>query len=304
MTSSIIKRKITKSIDIKSILKSLILLMKPRVMSLVIFTCAVGYLISNPILNNFNSIISICFVAIGAGASGCLNMWYDSDIDALMSRTCLRPIPTGKIGKNYALIFGIILSVFSVIGLNYFANTLSAALLLFTILFYLFVYTIWLKRKTPQNIVIGGAAGALPPVIGWTISTDSISIVPIILFLIIFFWTPSHFWALSLYKTNDYKKAKIPMLPISSGIEKTKIYIFIYSLFMIPLIMLPYIINFSGLIYFIPALFLTFYYNYVCFDLLNYKKNKFDSKKAQKVFGYSILYLFLIFLLILIDSII
>ena len=304
MTSSTIKNKITKSIDVKSILKSLILLMKPRVMSLVIFTCAVGYLTSNLNINTFNAIIGICFVAIGAGASGCLNMWYDSDIDAIMTRTCLRPIPTGKISKNYALAYGIFLSIFSVLGLNYFANTLSAILLLSTILFYLFVYTIWLKRKTPQNIVIGGAAGALPPVIGWTIATNSISFEPIILFLIIFFWTPSHFWALSLYKASDYKKAKIPMLPIYSGIEKTKLHILIYSLLMLPLIALPYLINFSGLIYFIPALFLTFYYNYLCFDLFNYTKNKFDSKKAKKVFGYSIFYLFLIFFLLLIDSII
>jgi len=304
VTNSIIKSKITKPTDIKSILKSLISLMKPRVMSLVIFTCAVGYLTSNSNLNTLNAIIGICFVAIGAGASGCLNMWYDSDIDAIMTRTCLRAIPAGKISKNYALIYGILLTIFSVIGLNYFTNTLSAALLLFTILFYLFIYTIWLKRKTPQNIVIGGAAGALPPVIGWTIATNTISVEPIILFLIIFFWTPSHFWALSLYKASDYKKAKIPMLPIHSGIEKTKLYIFIYSLLMLPLIILPYSINFSGLFYFVPALFLTIYYNYVCFDLFNHKKNKFDSKKAKKVFSYSIFYLFLIFLLLLIDSII
>ena len=303
MTSSIIKRKITKSIDIKSILKSLILLMKPRVMSLVIFTCAVGYLISNPILNNFNSIISICFVAIGAGASGCLNMWYDSDIDALMSRTCLRPIPTGKIRKNHALVYGIFLTLFSVIGLNYFANTLSATLLLLTILFYLFVYTIWLKRKTPQNIVIGGAAGALPPVIGWTIATNSLTFEPITFFLIIFFWTPSHFWALSLYKSDDYKKAKIPMLPLTNGVESTKLNIFVYSLTMLPVIILPYAIDFVGITFLIPSLILTIYYNYLCFELYKFKKKKFDAKKAKSIFGYSILYLFLIFVLFLVDKI-
>jgi len=223
LPSNIIKNKTSPSVDFKSFSKSLLLLMKPRVMSLVIFTCAVGYLTSNSNIDTLNAIIGIFLVALGAGASGCLNMWYESDIDALMTRTCLRPIPAGKIKKNHALIYGIFLTIFSVISLNYFANTLSAFLLLSTILFYLFVYTIWVKRKTPQNIVIGGAAGALPPVIGWTIATNSISLEPISLFLIIFFWTPSHFWALSLYKADDYKKAKIPMLPISDGIETTKL---------------------------------------------------------------------------------
>jgi heme o synthase len=296
-----IKKK-TVSLDFNELIKSLYLLMKPRVMSLVIFTCAVGFLTSNSDINTLDAIISISFVAIGAGAAGCLNMWYESDLDALMTRTCLRPIPTGKINRKQALTFGTVLSVISVVALNYFSNFLSASLLLFTIFFYLFVYTIWLKRKTPQNIVIGGAAGALPPVIGWTIATNTISLEPLSLFLIIFFWTPSHFWALSLYKADDYKKAKIPMLPLTDGIEKTKVYILIYSLLMLPIIIFPYWINFSGLIYLIPALVLTVYYNFICFDLYQFKKNKFDLKKAKNVFGYSILYLFLIFVLLLIDS--
>ena len=206
--------------------------------------------------------------------------------------------------KNYALIYGLVLTFVSVVSLNYFTNTLSALLLLFTILFYILVYTIWLKRKTSQNIVIGGAACALPPIIGWTIATNSISIEPITLFLIIFFWTPSHFWALSLYKAKDYKKAKIPMLPVSDGIEKTKVYILIYSLLMLPVVILPYAINFSGLIYLIPAMMLTIYYNFICYDLYKNIKNKFVLKKAKKVFGYSILYLFLIFVLFLIDNLI
>jgi protoheme IX farnesyltransferase len=276
--------------------------MKPRVMSLVIFTCAVGFLTSNSSTSDTDAMIGIVLVALGAGAAGCLNMWYESDLDALMTRTCLRPIPTGKINKKQALIFGVLLSVFSVGALNYFSNFLSAFLLLFTILFYLFIYTIWLKRKTPQNIVIGGAAGALPPVIGWTIATNTITIEPITFFLIIFFWTPSHFWALSLYKADDYKKAKIPMLPLIGGIEKTKIYIFIYSLLMLPVIFLPYAIKFSSLVYLIPALILTIYYNLICYDLYKHKKNKFVLKKAKKVFSYSILYLFFIFVLFLIDN--
>ena len=278
-------------------------LMKPRVMSLVIFTCAVGLLMAPNVVSTKDAMIAILLVSIGAGAAGALNMWYESDLDALMTRTCLRPIPMGKVNKKQALIFGTSLSFFSVIALDYFANTISAALLLFTILFYVFVYTIWLKRKTPQNIVIGGAAGALPPVIGWTIATNSLSLEPITFFLIIFFWTPSHFWALSLYKSDDYKKAKIPMLPLTNGIESTKINILVYSLLMLPMIILPYAIDFVGLIFLIPALMLTLYYNFLCFELYQFKKNKFNPKKAKTIFGYSILYLFLIFVIFLIDKI-
>ncbi len=294
----------TVSFNYLSYLKSLILLMKPRVMSLVIFTCAVGMLISPVNVNLFDAMISIFFVAVGAGAAGTLNMWYEADLDKLMTRTCLRPIPTGKIEKKDALIFGILLSLFSVIGLYYFSNFISAVLLLLTIAFYVFVYTIWLKRKTPQNIVIGGASGALPPVIGWTIATNSLTFEPITLFLIIFYWTPSHFWALSLYKANDYEKAKIPMLPNTDGVEETKRKIFIYSLFMIPIIVLPYYMDFFGKLFLFGSLILTIYYNYICFDLLKFKKNKFEIKKAKKVFGYSIFYLFLIFVLILLDKLI
>ena len=278
-------------------------LMKPRVMSLVIFTCAVGLLMAPTAIATKDAMIAILLVSIGAGAAGALNMWYESDLDALMTRTCLRPIPIGKVNRKQALIFGTSLSFFSVVALDYFANTISAALLLFTILFYVFIYTIWLKRKTPQNIVIGGAAGALPPVIGWTIATNSLSLEPITFFLIIFFWTPSHFWALSLYKSDDYKKAKIPMLPLTNGIESTKINILVYSLLMMPMVILPYAIDFVGLIFLIPALMLTLYYNFLCFELYMYKKNKFNPKKAKTIFGYSILYLFLIFVIFLIDKI-
>ena len=279
-------------------------LMKPRVMSLVIFTCAVGLLTAPNIVSTKDAIIGILLVSLGAGAAGALNMWYESDLDALMSRTCLRPIPTGKVNKNQALIFGVTLSIVSVVALDYFTNRISAAILLLTILFYVLVYTIWLKRRTPQNIVIGGAAGAFPPVIGWTIATGSMSIEPIAFFLIIFFWTPSHFWALSLYKSDDYRKAKIPMLPLTSGIESTKINIFIYSLLMLPTIIFPYAIDFVGLTFLIPSLLLTFYYNYLCYELLKFKKNRFKPKFAEAIFGFSILYLFLIFVLFLIDKII
>ena len=301
MNTNTLNKKIF-SFGVFSFLKSLLQLMKPRVMSLVIFTCAVGLLTSPNKIPLFESLISIFFVTIGAGAAGALNMWYEADLDKLMTRTCLRPIPTGKITKDQALIFGIVLSLVSVIGLYYFSNFLSALLLFITIAFYVFVYTIWLKRKTPQNIVIGGASGALPPVIGWTIATNTLTLEPITFFLIIFYWTPSHFWALSLYKAKDYEKAKIPMLPITNGIEETKKRILVYSLFMLPIVIIPYYIGFVGEVFLITSLLLTFYYNYICYDLLKFKKNKFELNKAKKVFSYSILYLFLLFVLFLIDS--
>ena len=278
--------------------------MKPRVMSLVLFTCMVGLVISPNSISLTNSIISLFAVAMGSGAAGALNMWYESDLDALMSRTCLRPIPTGKIKKNQALYFGIALSLFSTILLYYSSNLLSSMLLALTIAFYFFVYTIWLKRKTPQNIVIGGAAGALPPVIGWTITTGQISVEAIILFLIIFLWTPSHFWALSLYKAGDYKKAKIPMMPVIAGTQKTKLNILLYSLAMMPIVVAPFIFNFAGITYLIISSAMTTYYIYLCFKLYKEKYSKYSNIIARRIFVYSILYLFVLFLILLIDNVI
>ena len=276
-------------------------LMKPRVMSLVLFTCMVGLVIAPKEVSILNSICSLLAVALGAGAAGTLNMWYESDLDALMSRTCLRPIPTGQVTKNQALLFGVLLSVASVTLLYFSSNLVSASLLLFTIFFYFFVYTVWLKRRTPQNIVIGGAAGALPPAIGWTIATGSLTIEPIILFLIIFLWTPSHFWALSIYKSDDYKKANIPMLPNIYGVDTTKKNIFVYSLLMLPVITFPYAISFLSIFYFLPSLILTIYYIYLCGTLLTSKNKTNNNLLARKIFLYSIFYLFVIFLLILLD---
>ena len=276
--------------------------MKPRVMSLVLFTCMVGLLIAPYSVDLKTSLISLLAVAIGSGAAGALNMWYESDVDALMSRTCLRPIPTGKVKRNQALYFGIILSIISVAMLYYSANTISAILLASTIGFYFFIYTIWLKRKTPQNIVIGGAAGALPPVIGWTIATGTITIEPIILFLIIFVWTPSHFWALSLYKSGDYKKAKIPMLPVIAGTKTTKTNILVYSFALLPVVIAPYYFEFASLLYLVTALVMTIYYNYLCLELFKAKVTKFSNKIARKVFIYSIFYLFFVYLILLIDN--
>ena len=294
----------TLKLDYFSSMKAFFNLMKPRVMSLVIFTCAVGLLIAPVKINFIDAIFSLLAVALGSGAAGALNMWYESDLDSLMSRTCLRPIPTGKLTRNQALAFGILSSLISVIALYIFSNLIAATLLAITILFYVFIYTIWLKRKTPQNIVIGGAAGALPPVIGWAIATNGIALEPIILFLIIFIWTPSHFWALSLYKSEDYRKAKIPMLPVTSGIKTTKFNILLYALILFPVVVSPYFLNFYGLVYLVPTILLSSYYFYISYKLLKERDPIIEKKLATKLFGYSILFLFMIFALVLIDKII
>ena len=276
--------------------------MKPRVMSLVLFTSMVGLLIAPVQISFISASISLFAIALGAGAAGALNMWYESDLDALMSRTCLRPIPTGKVKKDQALWFGLLLSLVSIAILYNSSNALSALLLAITIGFYFFIYTIWLKPRTSQNIVIGGAAGALPPVIGWAVATNTISIEPLILFLIIFIWTPSHFWALSLYKSGDYKRAKIPMLPVTDGVEKTKINILVYSLLLFPSVVSLYFFeNYSVQFLFISTV-LTFYYIYLSYKLLRSLNNKTSNIIARKIFIYSIFYLFIIFVLILGDS--
>jgi len=295
------KLKIQK-LDYFSYIKAFFNLMKPRVMSLVIFTCAVGLLIAPNKVNFIDAIFSLIAVALGSGAAGALNMWYESDLDSVMSRTCLRPIPTGKLTRNQALTFGVLSSIISVIFLYFFSNLIAAIVLAITILFYVFIYTVWLKRKTSQNIVIGGAAGALPPVIGWAIATNGISLEPIILFLIIFIWTPSHFWALSLYKSDDYRKAKIPMLPITSGVKTTKLNIFIYALILFPVSISPFILNYSGKFYLFSSLILSGYYVLISYKLFKERNSAMEKRLATKLFGYSILYLFMIFTSILVDK--
>ena len=277
-------------------------LMKPRVMSLVIFTALVGLVIAPIKVDFVNSVLSLLFVAIGAGAAGALNMWYESDTDKLMSRTCLRPLPLGKLKQVHALSFGLLMSVVSILGLYYFSNILSAFVLALTIGFYFFVYTVWLKKKTPQNIVIGGAAGAFPPVIGWTIAMNNIAIEPIVLFLIIFLWTPSHFWALSLYKNQDYKNAGIPMLPVVAGEDYTKKNILIYSIILFPFTILPFLLGFAGLINLIFSVGFGSYYILISFKLFKEKNKMKYDQIASKIFIFSIFYLFFIFSTILIDN--
>jgi len=294
----------TLKLDFFSYLKALFNLMKPRVMSLVIFTCVVGLLIAPVKVNFLDAVFSLFAVALGSGAAGALNMWYEADLDSVMTRTCLRPIPTGKVTKNQALIFGISASIISIVVLYFFSNLVATTILAITILFYVFIYTIWLKRKTPQNIVIGGAAGALPPVIGWAIATGDIALQPVILFLIIFIWTPSHFWALSLYKTEDYRKANIPMLPVTSGVKTTKLNIFVYALLLFIIVLAPFFLEYFGLIYLLFSGVLGFYYVLICFRLLKANETRLEKKIAKQIFGFSIFYLFMIFTSILIDRII
>ena len=275
------------------------ILLKPRVMSLAVFTALVGQLLA--LQSNINhpmlTLFSLFSIALGAGGAGCINMWYDRDIDAIMNRTKNRPIPQGLIKPAEALSLGIILSVLSTILLTLSANIISGILLASSILFYVFIYTMWLKRKTYQNIVIGGAAGALPPLIGWASISDSISFYPIILFLIIFIWTPPHFWALSLYTNQDYKKAKIPMLPVLLGKKQTIKSILKYSFLLYLVSLLPYFFKYSGVIYFITALLLGGYFIYLALML-----KEESIKSAKNLFRYSILYLFILYLVLVIDS--
>ncbi|MCC0044692.1 MAG: protoheme IX farnesyltransferase [Brucellaceae bacterium] len=275
-------------------------LLKPRVMSLVVFTAFVGLAVAPEWPNPFIAVISILAIAVGAGASGALNMWFDADIDRVMTRTARRPIPAGRVRASDALGFGLVLSAFSVVTLGLVANWLAAAMLAFTIFFYAVVYTMWLKRSTPQNIVIGGAAGAFPPMIGWTAATGAIGLESVILFLIIFLWTPPHFWALALFSQTDYGKAGIPMLPNVAGEAATRRQIFAYSLLVAVAGVLPWALGFSSIVYGAAALALGLGFVWYAYGVLTTT----DTKPAKALFGYSLLYLFAIFALVLADSIV
>src|SRR5437762_8898020 len=229
-------------------------LLKPRVMSLVVFTALVGLLVAPGHVHPVVGFTALLCIAIGAGASGALNMWYDADIDAIMKRTLRRPIPAGRILPGEALAFGSTLAAGSVLVLGILVNWLAAALLAFTIFFYVFIYTMWLKRSTPQNIVIGGAAGAFPPVVGWAAVTGDVSLAPVLMFLIIFLWTPPHFWALGLLKSDDYARAGVPMLPVVAGPDATRKQILIYSVILAPVGLTPTLFGFAGHLYGVVAL--------------------------------------------------
>src|SRR5579871_3362039 len=273
-------------------------LMKPRVMSLVVFTALVGMLVAPAHLNPVIAFVALLCITVGAGAAGALNMWYDADIDVRMARTAGRPIPRGRVQAGEAAGFGFTLAGFSVVTLGLLVNVLSAALLAFTIFFYVAIYTMWLKRSTPQNIVIGGAAGALPPVIGWAAATGTLAVEPVLLFLIIFFWTPPHLWALSLYRSDDYARAGIPMLPVVAGAAETRRQIMIYTLILAPLGAAPWLLGFAGAAYGVAAAAI----GVVLIALALRVHNERQGYRASKqLFGFSILYLFLLFAMLLID---
>jgi heme o synthase len=276
-------------------------LMKPRVMFLVVFTALVGLVAAPVSLHPILAIASLICIAAGAGASGALNMWFDADIDARMARTAARPIPRGHVTADEARSFGAVLAVGSVVCLGVMANWLAAALLAFTIGFYVFVYTMWLKRTTPQNIVIGGAAGALPPMIGWAAATGAISLESFVLFLIIFVWTPPHFWALALLRTGDYARAGVPMMPVVAGADATRAQILIYSLILAPLAMAPAVIGLGGALYAAVAAVLGGIFVVMAFDCYRKREGEAADRAAKNLFGYSVLYLFLLFAVLLVE---
>lgn len=276
-------------------------LLKPRVMSLSIFTSFVGMIIAPGSLSFTTGLLAILAISIGSGASGALNMWYERDTDKLMNRTKDRALPTNQISANGALIYGITLSIIAVSMLYLVSNLAAAGLLLITICFYIFVYTIWLKKRTPQNIVIGGAAGAFPPMIGWAVVTGGISTEICLLFMLIFLWTPPHFWALALYKSDDYKKAGIPMMPLIVGERKTINLIIAYSITLLPLTLI--MSSYYSLFFGVSSTALSIFFIYLAFDLKrSWLKDGLLERKAQMLFYFSIIYLFNIFSILLIDN--
>jgi protoheme IX farnesyltransferase len=280
-------------------IRDFVALLKPRVMSLVVFTGFVGLMMAPGSLHPVLAAIAILCIAVAAGAAGAINMWYESDIDAVMARTRDRPIPAGRMDPAEALGFGITLSIGSVVVMALAVNIVAAALLALSICFYVFVYTIWLKRRTAQNIVIGGAAGAFPPMIGWAAVTGDVSLASLALFAIIFMWTPPHFWALALYRAGDYAKAGIPMLPVTAGPDETRRQILIYTLAMLPLTLTPWVLGIAGLFYLGAAAVLGLVF---LAGAIAVWRDRGDTA-AKRLFGYSVAYLFLLFALMMIDRV-
>lgn len=270
-------------------------LMKPRVMSLVVFTSLAGLIAAPGALHPVLAAIAIICIAAGAGASGALNMWYDADIDARMARTAARPIPRGRVTADEALTFGAVLAIVSVVTLGVLVNWVAGALLALTIAYYVFLYTMWLKRRTPQNIVIGGAAGSFPPMIGWAAVTGTVSVESVLLFLIIFMWTPPHFWALALYRSRDYERVGVPMLPVVAGPDETRRQILIYSLLLTPLAVMPYVIGLGGLVYAVVSVVLGLVFLRLAIKVWQVREGRAADHAAKQLFGFSILYLFLLF---------
>jgi protoheme IX farnesyltransferase len=277
-------------------------LLKPRVMSLVVFTALVGMAVAPGTIHPVIAVTALLAIAVGAGAAGALNMWYDADIDARMQRTAMRPIPAGRITPGEARAFGATLAGGSVMVLGLLVNWTAGALLAITIAFYLFVYTMWLKRRTPQNIVIGGAAGAFPPMIGWAAVTGDVGIEPIVLFAIIFMWTPPHFWALALYRARDYERVGVPMLPVVRGPDETRRQILIYSVILVPITLVPAVMGFAGVLYTVVTGLLGIGFLAFAIRVFRRRSEPAGGQAARGLFAYSILYLFLIFAVLLLEQ--
>jgi protoheme IX farnesyltransferase len=277
-------------------------LMKPRVMSLVVFTALVGMVIAPAHIHPVIGLTALICISVGAGAAGALNMWYDADIDAVMTRTRSRPIPRGRIAPGEALAFGVTLAGFAVAVMGLLVNWFAATLLAFTICFYVLVYTMWLKRSTRQNIVIGGAAGALPPMIGWAAVTGGISVEPFLLFLIVFLWTPPHFWALSLTRVDDYSRAGLPMLPVVAGADETRRQILLYSIALVCASAAPWWFGHAGAVYAATALVMGALMVMLALRLRSAQDERQARHAAQRLFGFSILYLFIVFAALLIEA--
>ncbi|WP_391481475.1 heme o synthase [Nereida sp. NH-UV-3] len=270
-------------------------LMKPRVMSLVVFTALVGLLVAPVSVHPFIGFCAILFIAIGAGASGSLNMWWDADIDSVMKRTARRPIPAGKVTPGEALAVGLALSGFSVVLLWLATNAVAAGLLAFTIFFYAVIYSMWLKRATPQNIVIGGAAGAFPPMIGWVVATGSVSLEAVLMFAIIFMWTPPHFWALALFMKTDYDDARVPMLTVTHGRKSTRIHVLVYTLLLFPVAVGTAFTSIGGPVYLAVALFFNIWFLKGAYDIWRRDEAQAEADKykvEKSVFKVSLYYLF------------
>jgi protoheme IX farnesyltransferase len=276
-------------------------LLKPRVMSLVIFTAFVGLAMAPGSLHPWLAAVALLSIAVGAGAAGALNMWYDADIDCLMSRTAKRPVPTGSILPGEALGFGVTLALVSVMVLGVYVNWAAAALLAFTIFFYAVIYTMWLKRSTPQNIVIGGAAGAFPPMIGWAAVTGGVDLGSISLFLIIFLWTPPHFWALALLRSRDYARAGIPMLPVVAGGDATRLQILVYSVLLVASSFLPIAVGIAGVLYGVVASLLGAIFLWCAAAVYRHRRDQPAATAARRLFSFSLVYLFAIFATLLIE---
>jgi protoheme IX farnesyltransferase len=270
-------------------------LLKPRVMSLVVFTGLIGILIAPVHIHPFEAALAVLAIALGSGAAGAINMWYERDIDALMARTANRPLPTGRVAPDDALGLGVLLSIFSVLLMALATNFVAAALLVAAILFYVFIYTIWLKRRTPQNIVIGGAAGAFPPMIGWAAATGQVSLVGVALFLLIFLWTPPHFWALALYRSDDYRRAGVPMLPVVAGPRETKRQMLIYTLLLVPVALAPTLLGAVGWVYGATALILSIAFIGHAVAVWRAPDDRRGHGAARRMFKFSLLYLATLF---------